>query len=179
MKKLKIFCTNNMVLHRKTLYNMKLTVGIFALILIATTGFTQDEEALNKIESARIALITERLGLSPEQAEKFWPLYREYTQHRQELLKEYQSMRKSSDGKQISDEESKALLQKGIKLKERQLDLDRNYNDKLNRVITNNQILLLRRAEEDFRKMILQRLDNRREQRERLNKREERKSNDQ
>jgi hypothetical protein len=150
--------------------------------LITFTGLSakaQNEEAMKKIESARIALITERLELTPEQAEKFWPVYREYTQQRQQLREEFQSTRKSVDGKQLSDEESKKLLDAGLKLKERQLQLDRTYTERLNRVITNRQILALRKAEDDFRQMILQRLENRRDQRERLDRRQERRNNEQ
>jgi hypothetical protein len=149
------------------------------LTMLAISGFSQNEEALKKIESARIALITERLGLTPEQAEKFWPVYHEYSEQRKLLRDEFHSMRKSTEGKQISDEESKKILEKGLQLKERQLTLDKTYNERLSRVISNNQLLMLRRAEEDFKKMILQRLDNRQEQRERLNRREERKRNEQ
>ena len=44
---------------------------IFILIIIFSThlGFGQDDEAMKKLESAKIGLITERLGLTPEQAE--------------------------------------------------------------------------------------------------------------
>jgi hypothetical protein len=152
---------------------------IFAFLFCTLSVVAQDQEAMKKIESARIALITERLSLTPEQAEKFWPLYREYTQQRQALRKEFQSLRRSSDDRQLTDEESKEVLQKGHNLKERQLDLDKTYTDKLGTVITNNQILLLRKAEDDFKQMIIKRLENRKENRERMERRIERKSNDQ
>ena len=152
---------------------------IFAFLFCAFSTVAQDQEAMKKIESARIALITERLGLTPEQAEKFWPLYREYTQQRQSLRKEFQSLRRNSEERQLTDEESKEVLQKGLELKERQLELDKNYTDKLGTVITNNQILLLRKAEDDFKQMIIKRLENRKENRERMDRRIERKTNDQ
>lgn len=152
---------------------------IFVLLFCTLSAVAQDQEAMKKIESARIALITERLSLTPEQAEKFWPLYREYTQQRQTLRKEFQALRRSSEERQLTDEESKEVLQKGLDLKERQLDLDKDYTDKLGTVITNNQILLLRKAEEDFKQMIIKRIENRKENRERMERRIERKSNDQ
>jgi len=37
------------------------------------------------VESLRIAFMTEQLALSPAEAEKFWPLYREYQAKRQAL----------------------------------------------------------------------------------------------
>src|SRR6478609_4899475 len=49
----------------------------------------QNEHAKEKIKAARIGLITQRLGLTPEQAEKFWPIYNEFTQKRTDLRQQY------------------------------------------------------------------------------------------
>jgi hypothetical protein len=171
---------NAMELHQmKTCnrYNMKLFIGILMSFFISHPLFSQDEEALKKVEAARIALITERLELSPEQAEKFWPLYREYVAKRQDLRREYVDARKEANREQMSEEESKKLLNKGLELKERQLALDKLYSERFNSVITTRQILQLRKAEEDFRQMLMERLDRRRDARDRLNRREDLKNN--
>jgi hypothetical protein len=157
---------------------MKYTL-ILGLMLSAVITFAQkDDDAMKKIEAARIALITERLNLTPEQAEKFWPVYREYTQQRQQLRDEFHELRKS-ESKEMTNDESKKILQRGMQLKERQLSLDKTYNERLSSVITTNQILQLRRAEDDFRQMIIKRLEKRKDERERINRKLERKQNDQ
>ena len=38
----------------------------------------QDPKAQERINNLRIAYLTEKLGLTSEQAEKFWPVYREF-----------------------------------------------------------------------------------------------------
>jgi hypothetical protein len=155
-----------------------MVVSILCLLL-SNLALAQNPKAMDKVESARIALITERLELTPEQAEKFWPLYREYTERRQQLRKEFLSARSEiKKDHQMTDEESKKLIDKGLDLKEKQLTLDRDYADKFNRVITSRQILQLRKAEDDFRQMLLERLEKRRETRDRLDRREDRKNND-
>ena len=45
---------------------------ILFIFLLCERGFGQANEGRESIEAARIALITERLGLTPEQAEKLW-----------------------------------------------------------------------------------------------------------
>ena len=149
---------------------------ILTLTTIPVMLFAQDREGLRKIESARIALITERLNLTPEQAEKFWPLYREYMDQRQQLRREYLDARKGVDGN-MTEEQSRELLDKGLQLKERQLQLERRYTERLNSVITNQQILQLRRAEDDFRQMLLERIERRREQRDGFQRREDFRNN--
>lgn len=157
---------------------MKKFIIVLLLVFTGTFLMAQSKEALEKIESARIALITERLELTPEQAEKFWPLYREYSEKRKELRQEFVEARQSVDRKDMTEEESKMLLNKGLELKERQLSIDRTYADRLTRVISTQQLLQLRKAEDDFRRMLLERLERRRDQRDRINNRQERKDND-
>ena len=59
-------------------------VLILAFIFSSVAGFAQNNEqatekarqnAKAKLDAARIALITERLNLTPDQAQAFWPLY--------------------------------------------------------------------------------------------------------
>ncbi|SHJ51804.1 hypothetical protein SAMN04488028_101374 [Reichenbachiella agariperforans] len=143
------------------------TLTITGLLWMTQTALAQNKTAIDKIESAKIALITDRLDLSPEQAEKFWPLYNEYSNKKMELRQEYRRFRANSQGGQLSEEESKRALERGQKLKERQLQIERNYSERLLTVITNRQLLQLRAAEDDFRKMLLQRLEQRSSQMER------------
>lgn len=161
----------------KTFYKIALVV---LLVWATSTAYAQNQEALDKIESAKIALITERLELTPEQAEKFWPLYHEYSKEREVLRGEYREFRQQNRGRELTEEESKKLLEQGQQFKERQLQIDRVYSERLNQVITNRQILQLRAAEDDFRKMLLERLQqrsNQMEQRERMQQRMDRQNN--
>src|SRR5688572_4888200 len=83
-------------------YSMKILL-IIMFLTFSLTAWAQDGENLKKIESARIALITERLELTPEQAEKFWPLYREYVAKRQGLRREFLDARKAVDEKDMTE----------------------------------------------------------------------------
>jgi hypothetical protein len=144
--------------------NRKLIFIIVPLMFLVQVSLGQNKEARQRIESARIALITERLGLTPEQAEKFWPVYNEYNIHRRNLIQEMQNARKNVDMNNISEEQGKELMRLGMDIKERQLHLEKIYSDRLTEVISNRQMLSLRKAEEDFRKMIIQRLEERKRQ---------------
>jgi hypothetical protein len=156
---------------------MKRFVIVFLLVLGLQRVQAQSQETLDKIESARIALITERLGLTPEEAEKFWPLYNEYSNQRETLRKEFMNARKQYQRDNLSEEEGKKLIEMGMQLKERQLALEKEYASRLTDVINNRQLVALKKAEEDFRKMLLERLQQRREKRERINNRQQRKNN--
>ena len=122
----------------------------------------QDPKAREKIETARIALLTERLSLTPEQAEKFWPVYREFAGKQMELRKELNIARKDIDPNNPNPQKEQALVDLGLKLKQRELDLEKDYSGRILKVISAQQLLNLRGAEKEFRQLILNQLQQRR-----------------
>jgi len=157
--------------------NKKFTFIIVLLLFLFQVSYGQNREARQKIESARIALITERLGLTPEQAEKFWPIYNEYNLQKRGLMQEMQNARKNVDMNNLTEEQGQALMKLGLDIKERQLQLEKSYSQRLTEIISTKQMLNLRKAEDDFRRMIIQRLEERKRQQMRrdqmINRREE------
>ena len=124
----------------------------------------KQEEARKKLEAARIALITERLNLTPEQAEKFWPVYNEYAEQRRALQREFLQTKKKMDVNNLTEEQSRQLMQKRLEMKEKQLKLEKKYSDRLMQVINTRQMMALKKAEDDFRAMLIRRLEMRKRQ---------------
>ncbi len=152
---------------------MKHLVTLILALFLTTALVAQEDAARQKIESARIALITERLELTPDQAEKFWPIYREYQEKMNGLRQEFQQARGNVRRQDLTEEESQRLLQLGMKMKEQQLGLEKTYSERLTQIITSRQLLALRKAEDDFRRMLLERLEKRREMQQRLQNRKD------
>jgi hypothetical protein len=50
---------------------------LFALLF--TAGFTIRAQNGNRLEALKIAYITNKLNLSPEEAQGFWPIYNQYS----------------------------------------------------------------------------------------------------
>lgn len=115
---------------------------------------SQDPKAREKINAARVAYITERLGLTPEEAEKFWPLYREYSDKQRALKQQYNQAKK--EGKPAEE-----LLDLEHTVKQKNLDLEKEYSGRLRQSISPEKLMNLRRAEEDFRKLVVQQLQQR------------------
>jgi hypothetical protein len=126
----------------------------------------QDLKNKDKINAARIALISEKLKLTPAQAEKFWPVYREFTEHRMELRKQFREAERNQDATKPKADRDQELIKLGHQLKQQNLDLEKNYSDRLLKVISAQQLLTLPKAEEEFRRLLLQRLQDREDMRE-------------
>jgi hypothetical protein len=140
---------------------------IIALFLTGFTALAQDnnqQDAKAKLQAARIALITERLGLTPEQAQQFWPIYNEYAEQRRMIQQEFRDARKGLDLNKLSEEQSRALIKARMDGKQRQLNLETKYSDRLMDVINTRQLMALKKAEDDFRAMIIRRIEHRKQQ---------------
>ena len=136
---------------------------ILILLLSMTLGtvFGQEgpsPEAMKKIEAARIALISERLALTPEQAEKFWPIYREYGNRRKEISRDFDKARRNFNPNQATEDENKQMLEMATRVKEQQLNLEKEYSQRILKVITTRQLNNLRKAESDFKEILLKRI---------------------
>ena len=127
----------------------------------------QDLTAKEKIQAARIGLITQRLGLTSEQAEKFWPIYNEFSQKRTDLRKQYREAERNINPKNPDPKQQQALVDLGLKVKQDELTLEKEYSGRLMNVISAQQMLNLRQAERDFRNIIINMLNNRRLQQQR------------
>lgn len=139
-----------------------LTIITSATLFVA---HAQSPEAMKKLEAARIALITERLELTPDQAEKFWPIYHEFSKQQREIRDEFRQMRKVHNPSTSSEKENREILDKGLEMKQRQLNLERDFTKNVEGVISTQQIIRLRKAEDDFREMLMKRVRHQQEQR--------------
>ena len=141
---------------------------IIAFVLISITGFSQNNQANQnakaKLEAARIALITDRLNLTPAQAQTFWPVYNEYAEQRRQIQSEFRQQRQGMDLENLTEQQQKQLLEQRMEQKQKQLNLENKYSERMLGVINIKQMMALKKAEDDFRTMILRRIEQRQRQ---------------
>ena len=121
-----------------------------------------DEKTRQKLEAARAAVITEQLDLTPEQAQKFWPIYNEYSEKREVLRREFFEERRKMDPKNPDPETEQKVFNLGLDIRQRELDLDKEYFFKMMSVLSGQQMMNLRSAERHFHQMVMNQLQQRR-----------------
>lgn len=102
-----------------------------------------DEASAEKIQALKTAFITQKLQLTPDEAQKFWPIYNQYEN-------EIRGVNKNAD-----------VIIRDQKL----LDIRKKYLDSFQKVIGPQRVNKLFNAERDFRSVLIQRLKNRNQQR--------------
>ncbi|MCX2745251.1 Spy/CpxP family protein refolding chaperone [Mangrovivirga sp. M17] len=144
---------------------MKKTILFSGLLILAFIANAQSGPAKERIESARIAYITKKVELTPDQAQQFWPIYNEFLAKRAEMRNELRQMRGNKQLKEMSEEEQTAILNKSLEIKEREAKLEKDYSKKLLKVISPAQLIALHQAEREFKELLLEKIGERRGER--------------
>ena len=105
-----------------------------------------EETRAEKIQSLKIAFITQKLQLTPDEAQKFWPVYNQYD-------KEVHSIESDNDPNNPLDKDQKLL------------DTRKKYLSSFQKILGQDKTNRLFNAEKDFRGLLIRRLQNRNPQR--------------
>ncbi|MFC6190575.1 hypothetical protein ACFP1I_03145 [Dyadobacter subterraneus] len=148
----------------KNLNNVKGISLILLFTLLSTaTAWAQrpSGEEMQRIQDAKIAIITNRLNLTPEQSTGFWPVYNEYSQKRREIHRAQRKIINDKKAEGKTDEQVLNNLKEVQDLKQKELDLEKEYQTRFLKVISASQVVELYKAERTFNDMLIQRLKQR------------------
>ena len=132
-------------------------VSLLTFSVSDSYGQRRNEEEIRKIQDAKIAIITNRVNLTPEQSKDFWPIYNEFSAKKRDM---HRSMRQliGNKGEGASDDQAMNNLKEVQELKQKQLELEKEYQARFLTVISAKQLVELYKAERTFNDMLLQRL---------------------
>jgi hypothetical protein len=123
-----------------------------------------DNKKREEIESYKIAYLTQKLELSPEEAKIFWPIYNDYQKEQADLRKERGqkmiSFKKMPEIDDMADSEVQALIVNDFDFKQRDLNLEKKYYAKLKSSLPIKVIGKYYRAQETFKRELLSRYRN-------------------
>jgi len=130
------------------------------LIVALLIGFTPllslqaqpDADQHEAIESLKIAFLTKQLQLTPEEAQKFWPVYNQYTSELKQLRKEHKS-----DGDELL-------------FREKALNLTKRFKPDLIKCVGPNKFNRLLKSEGDWHQVVRTEVERRKQLRQQMKK---------
>ncbi len=131
------------------------------LIVMFSVGFSFVLQAQNtesdKIQQLKIAFFTEELNLTANESKRFWPVYTEHNKKYEELRsKDWSKIKSRLDNiKNLSSQESDELLKDYMNYKKNRVEYREDFVEDLKSVISSKQIMMLKKAEYDFHKKLL------------------------
>jgi len=118
-----------------------------------------------EIESLKIAFFTKKLDLSPDDAKVFWPIYNDMQAEQNALRKErFQKMisfRKVTEIDNLSDAQIQSLITSEFDFRQRDLNIEKKYYNKFKAVLPIKLIGKYYRAQEAFKRELLNRFKDR------------------
>jgi hypothetical protein len=112
-----------------------------------------------QVETMKIGFLTQRLSLTSEEAKVFWPVYTKY----QDELETLRKSRRENLGDQkrfneLSEKEIEKAVDSELGFRQSELDLLKKYHGQFKQVLPIKKVAMLYRAEEDFKRELLDRL---------------------
>ncbi|MEO6723251.1 MAG: hypothetical protein ABIN67_22990 [Ferruginibacter sp.] len=125
------------------------------LILIGASFFASAQEDVpagkkqQDIEALKVAFISRELELTPEEAQKFWPLYNQYAKDLRGVVKDDQDV---------------------LETEEKVLNIRKRYKDQFSKVLGPNRMNKMFNAEGRFRQLLIKSIRNQRQLRNNANR---------
>ena len=146
---------------------MKHSIVIFTILLIFSGQVLKAQkdnhkERWEKIRSEKIAYLTDKLELTPVEAQKFWPVYNELENKRWESQKYRHDLEvkvKEAEGS-LSDDEVIKLTREYAGNMEREGALLVKYNEEFLKILPPKKVLKLYKSEGEFRMYMIQKYRN-------------------
>ncbi|MDG1260288.1 MAG: hypothetical protein P8O05_00900 [Flavobacteriales bacterium] len=137
-----------------------MALGCFAISILAQPGHKPSRE---RIDELRVAYLTEKLDLTVEEGQVFWPLYNEFQSDRRTLE---HGMRKEMkalfDKENPSDEDVLKMIEK---MESHHVEMSAMHADFLKQALTilgARRTILLEKSDEDFKREVLKRIRDKR-----------------
>lgn len=122
---------------------------LFFFFSLCTSLLAQDEDKSDggRLQAYKIAFLTKKLNLSPEEAQRFWPIYNKYQDEIRSTRQEYRQKKGSE-----------------IEMEEKILNIRKKYNSEFNKALTAEKVNTFFRAEKEFGTIVKKEMMERKEQ---------------
>jgi hypothetical protein len=134
-------------------------------LLLTTISIQAQEGGREKIKAFKVAYITEKLSLTASEAEKFWPVYNAYDDKMRDLRKQERNIlsgKLSAGIDAMSDADANKLLDEFLEIKSKELEYTKELVQNLKASLSPKKIIKLHKTEEEFKRKLLERIKQRR-----------------
>ena len=146
----------------KRVFMKKQLLALLAILLL--TGnvlFAQDGRNLARIHAAKMAYLTDRLHITPDQSAGFMPVYNQYEKEIADTRQSFLGKYKETNPRKADDATSRQFVDDNLDYQQAVIAIKRKYNERFLKVLSPQQLTDLYPAEREFRQILMQRLKQR------------------
>lgn len=146
---------------------MKKTITAF-IVLLVVSAFevrAQGQDDLDKLTAYKIAFFTQRLNLSSAEAEKFWPVYNDYSARKSKIqLERVALMRYAMQNEaNLSEQEISSTADKLAQSFADEANLTVSFNSDIKKILPPAKVIRLFQSENQYKQQLLRELNQRRQ----------------
>lgn len=112
---------------------------------------------IERAKAVRVALLTQKMSLSTEEAEKFWPIYNEYEKEQKKLREKFQP---NKDIFSLDDAAVEKHLFGILDMEEELVKMKKKYYQNFSKVIGYRKVAILAKSDREFYLAMIERLKN-------------------
>ena len=118
------------------------------------------EKGREKIKTLKISYLTEKLNLTPEEAQKFWPIYNAYDEEQHALRSRQRTelkkaLKNSDEIEALNEGDAEKLIILKLSIDRQLHESQKKFIDKVKQVISFKKIIRLHVAEMEFGRKLM------------------------
>jgi hypothetical protein len=133
---------------------------VLFLMLVVNISSAVCQNNRDKVELLRVSFITKKVELTAAEAEKFWPVYNEYNDKIKSIRRNLKQNYKQKSGN-LTDKDAEELYALEQQSRQAELDVHKQYSERLKAIIGVKKMVKLRIAEEEFKRVLIEEIKDR------------------
>ncbi|MEP1489606.1 MAG: sensor of ECF-type sigma factor [Algibacter sp.] len=138
---------------------MKKTYLILVFIFFFSISVFSQHKNREQIKALKISFITEKLDLTPKEAQDFWPIYNAYDKSTTKIKhQDIRNIRKEikTNSETLNDVEAQKLLERLLQAEDNLHNERMAFVNKLKKIISPKKIIILKATEDDFNRKLFE-----------------------
>jgi Spy/CpxP family protein refolding chaperone len=133
----------------------------FLFIGMGTVVAQPSEKEMERLHSLKIAFLTDKLDLKPDQAQKFWPVHNEYEKQLRDFQEKRRDILMGIRKGELTDDQIEENIKQSFDIEEKTVKLKREYHNKFSSILDVHQLAELYVAEQEFQRRVIKELHKR------------------
>ena len=112
---------------------------------------------VERVKAVRVALLTQKMSLSTEEAEKFWPVYNDYEKEQKKIREKFQP---NKNIMALDDASVENHLLGLLDMEEELVKMKKKYYQNFSKIIGYRKVAILAKSDREFYLAMIERLKN-------------------
>ena len=130
---------------------------LLIMVIPSVSGQVRQGNVIRKIQAKKVAFFNEKLQLTPEESEQFWPVYNDYSNRKNLINQQRNSLMAYyiQNENNLNEKEMTETLEKILDFQRQETALMENYTNKFRQFMSDSKVIKIFVTELQFRKYLL------------------------